>query len=282
MTRASRITISLLAVVAVGGAFLWWRRLPPSPAVAVPIPPAVSATTPHPAPAAHAPAPAIRYPVPPAQQARGTIPSPDEADAYLRNALIDLLGHKAALSFLHLDSIARRFVATVNNLDTDGAAAQLWPVNPTAGHFEAETRGSAVVISAKNAGRYTEFVRFVDNIDDERAVALYFRLYPMLQRAYEELGYPGKYFNDRVVEVIDNLLATPNVAEAIKVMQIAANDAAPRPGGLYLFADPTLENSTAGQKILLRMGPENAAKVMAKLTDIRRRIVNGVPALVHR
>jgi len=46
------------------------------------------------------------------------------------------------------------------------------------------------------------------------------RLYPLLQRVYVELGHPDQYFNDRVVEVIDHLLETPEVAPPIKVKAI--------------------------------------------------------------
>jgi hypothetical protein len=41
---------------------------------------------------------------------------------------------------------------------------------------------------------------------------------------------------------------------------------------LYQFADPELEGLSAGQKIMLRMGAENAAKVKAKLREIRREL----------
>ena len=97
-------------------------------------------------------------------------------------------------------------MATVNNLASDQPGAGLWPVNPTPGAFETETRDGALIISPRNAERYVPFVHFAESVDTRRAAALYFRLYPLLQRAYEDLGFPGKYLNDRVVEVIDNLL----------------------------------------------------------------------------
>jgi hypothetical protein len=40
----------------------------------------------------------------------------------------------------------------------------------------------------------------------------------------------------------------------------------------YEFADPALEAESAGRKLLLRMGPGNAARVKAKLREIRGRI----------
>ena len=42
-----------------------------------------------------------------------------------------------------------------------------------------------------------------------------------------------------------------------------------QPKALYQFADPELEKLSAGQKIMIRMGPANAAKVKAKLRQIR-------------
>jgi hypothetical protein len=276
------ILVALAAII--GGAVLWWQSLRPSPPVAAQVP-AAPPPTPAAPPVAPTPAasmPAIRYPVPDAPAPRAALPSLDSADSYIGNALAELLGRKAVQSFLHLDGFARNFVATVNNLATDNAAAQLWPVTATAGHLDTEMRDGGLVISPKNAERYAAFVRFADGVDTGRAVALYVRLYPMFQRAYEELGYPDKYFNDRVVEVIDNLLATPTVAAPIKVKRITANGAAATTGGLLVFDDPTLEASTAGQKILLRMGHDNAVTLMTKLSDIRRQIVKSAVTRTER
>ena len=274
MSRASLFALVSFLLAVAGGAFLWWRSRAPAPVVAAapvaaPAPPA----PPAPPPVA---APTVRYPVPPARSAHTL--SLEEADARVKSALVDLLGNKTVRSFLRTDDALRKFVATVDNLATDNATAQMWPVGQTAGRFDTEGRDGAVAISAKNADRYAPFVRLVQGLDTKQAVALYVRFYPLLQRAYEELGYPGRYFNDRVVEVIDNLLATPKVAGPVKVKRVVVDGAAPSAGGLYVFEDPTLERSTAGQKIMLRMGHDNAESVSAKLADIRR-IITTTPAL---
>jgi len=229
---------------------------PTAPATALPPP------SPPPAPP---PPPRIANPVP---RPEGGAP-PADADAFAKHALDELFGRKGARGFLRLDGVIHRFVATVNNLATDDAPADLWPVNRTPGAFQTEARDGATVIAASNAARYQPFVRFATAFDTKRAVALYTRLYPLLQRGYEELGFPGKYLNDRVVQVIDDLLATPKVTGPLRVQRVE-----PDGGGtvLYLFADAGLESASAGQKILLRMGPENAAPLMAKLAEIRQLI----------
>jgi hypothetical protein len=152
-------------------------------------------------------------------------------------------------------------------------------MSPTEGRFETEARGAATVTTFQNANRYAPFVRFVEGVDTRRAVAVYVRLYPLFQQAYEDLGYPGKYFNDRVVAVIDDLLATPEVTPPIKIKRV---ESAGRPKGapvLYQFEDPALERRSAGQKILLRVGPENARRLMAKLVEIRRQVARGARKL---
>jgi hypothetical protein len=66
------------------------------------------------------------------------------------------------------------------------------------------------------------------------------------------------------MEAIDNLLTTPELEAPAKLL---------RPRVLYEFADPDIETRSAGEKILLRMGPQNAARVKAKLWEIRRELL---------
>jgi len=89
---------------------------------------------------------------------------------------------------------------------------------------------------------------------------VYLRFYPLFQKAYQDLGYPTGYFNDRLVKVIDMLLATPQIAAPIDLV---------RPNVMYVYADPKVESLPAGQKLLIRMGTDNAAVVKAKLMELR-------------
>jgi hypothetical protein len=280
MNPTSRAVIIALVLAGAAGGFLWWRHRP------APAPPAPPVTTPA------APAAPVAVPIAPAAptgpahplgtrpaSGEGGLPALDDSDAFFKKALGELFGGKSGLSFLILDGFARRLVASINNLGNDSAGAELWPVNHAAGRFEVEPRAGGAVIGAANVDRYAAFVRFADGVDTQRAVALYLRLYPLFQRAYEELGYPGKYFNDRVIEVIDNLLATPDLVAPVKVKLVEVDGAA-RPAAsarLYVYDDPALEAASSGQKILLRMGHENAAKLKAKLTDVRRHLVDAGP-----
>ena len=107
----------------------------------------------------------------------------------------------------------------------------------------------------------------MEAVEAKRLASAYLRLYPLFQKAYEELGYPNAYFNDRLVQAIDDMLAAPEVS-APELVQ---------PKVLWQFADPALEDRSAGQKIMIRMGPANAARVKDKLRAIRKEIVALAP-----
>jgi len=108
----------------------------------------------------------------------------------------------------------------------------------------------------------------VSQLDAKQLGALYIRYYPLFQQSYQNLGYPNGYFNDRLVEVIDNLLETPDPKGSIDLV---------RPNVMYIYANPALESRSAGQKLLMRMGPENAKAIKAKLTELRAVIVAEPP-----
>ena len=119
-------------------------------------------------------------------------------------------------------------------------------------------------IAPGNAARYEPYVRALEGVDPKRLAATYFRLYPLFQQAYVELGYPNGYFNDRVVEVIDHLLDAPD-AEVPVALAV--------PHVLYEYADPDLEGLSAGRKLMMRMGTRNESRVKARLRAIRAELL---------
>ncbi len=260
--------LTAVSIVAALGAGTWYwldqSAAPPPP------PPAVAAKPPAPPPAP--PGPQIAHPIEAA--APVTLPALAESDAFVSEALIGLLGNKAVLSLLQTDGFVRRVVATVDNLARPHAAVRLWPVNPMAGRFTVTPDN---IVKPNNDERYTPFVLLVESVDPARAVALYVRLYPLFQRAYVELGYPDGYFNDRLVEVIDTLLATPIPLgpRKVELTQIRGEIKSERPWVRYQFSDPALEGLSSGQKMLLRSGAVNQRRLKAKLTEFRALVAGG-------
>jgi hypothetical protein len=205
-------------------------------------------------------------------------PSMAQSDKFIQDALVALLGRDAVLSHLNVSDYVRRFVATVDSLPSPKASVRLWPVNPTADRFAVSPKEEGALVDPANARRYDPFVSMVAGADTGQFVAMYVRLYPLFQQAYADLGHPNRYFNDRLIEVIDHLLAAPEIRGPIQVVRPSVKDPGMEPGQvLWSYADPRLEGLSAGQKMLVRVGPENEARLKAKLREVRRQIVAGPP-----
>jgi hypothetical protein len=50
-----------------------------------------------------------------------------------------------------------------------------------------------------------------------------------------------------------------------------------QPRVYFEYADPGLESRSAGQKVLIRMGPKNAAVIKAKLRELRAELASKAP-----
>jgi hypothetical protein len=194
----------------------------------------------------------------------------------VREALAGLVGRSGAMAFLQPDGFVRRVVVTVDNLARPMAASRLWPVQPTPGKLQRIIAGDAELIAADNAVRYEPFVAFVASVEPSRAAAVYRRFYPLFQQAYAELGYPKGHFNDRLIEVIDHLLAAPEPAlpPAVKLVEVKGEVPSTRPWVRYEFADAKLESLSAGQKIMVRIGVNHERRLKGWLTGFRQAIVS--------
>jgi len=261
-TRPGRRTwiwpLAAIILIVVAAAFAWrlFYAPKPAPAQAPATPPAAS-----PAPSAAPSAP--HYPIEaakPAATESAPLPAIADSDAPLHDLMASLFAGAPLDRIFHLDAIVPRFVATIDNLPRQTVALSKLSVNPVGGTLETSHADGSVLLRADNAARYDTYIRVMDKADTSKLVEAYVRYYPLFQKAYEDLGYPHGYFNDRLVEVIDHLLATPEVPAPIALAQ---------PKVLYEFADPSLEQRSAGQKMLMRMGPVNEAHVKAKLRAIR-------------
>jgi hypothetical protein len=190
-------------------------------------------------------------------------------------ALVEALGRDAVVRFLQTTQFPQRVVATLDSLGREHAPVTMWPVTPAPGRFTVDEDAGAPHIAAANGARYEPFVAFAASLDAQQVVDLYRRLYPLLQQAYRELGFGDRYLNDRVVEVIDLLLATPEPAQApeVALTEVKGPYASTQPWTRYEFVDPQWQSLAAGQKILLRVGADNRLRLKAKLREIRSRLL---------
>jgi Protein of unknown function (DUF3014) len=266
-----RIAAGLALVLALAGGGAWWflHRAP-----AAEEPPVAEAAVPPPASAPQTPAdpPPVQHPLEEAAAAGEPLPPVGESDGMLADALKGLIGAPAIQTWLVPDEIARRFVATVDNLPRNvplekrrplRAPPEVLAVDRTV--VDAASGTERITLAARNASRYDTAVALLAGADAAQLAQTYKRLYPLLQQAYQDLGYPDRYFNDRVVEAIDDMLRAPEPVGPVILVQ---------PKVLYEYEDAALERLSSGQKLLLRMGPAHSRTVKAKLRELRMLIAS--------
>lgn len=207
---------------------------------------------------------------PQARPARAPEPAPEplpklgNSDRPVEQDLAQVTGREPIESFLVPNRIIERLVVWLTSLDGEAVPLRFRPLRHTPGLFAVEQDGDRLTISAQNPQRYDAQISVLNRVDAASLVAVYLRYYPLFQEAYADLGQSGRHFNDRVIHVIDHLLAAPEISAPIKLV---------RPKVQYRYADIRLEALSSGQKAMIRIGPAHAKTVKRKLRQIRAEIL---------
>ena len=269
--KHSTIWLLILVLLAAAGGYYIWQleQQQAEPAIVEPQPLPLPAEPPE---------PEIKYPVPEApvridsQVSQLTeevavekpLPPLEDSDAAIKEEFVSLFDQELFGKLFIFKAFIHRFVVTVDNLTAPKLPKKFRLTAPPPESFVVNTNAQdKMFIDPRNYRRYSIYATFVDAIDTKALAAAYVRFYPLFQEAYEDLGYPDQYFNDRLIKVIDHLLDTPDVFVPIELI---------RPSVFYKFADPQLEALSAGQKILIRIGYDNAFRIKSKLKELRQEL----------
>ncbi len=225
--------------------------------------------------------PIVHYPVPeavpaPPQESKEPLevakqPSPPPAQPEFpagavgaQQVLADLVGKASLAKLLRLDNFIQRFVVTLDNLPEAKLPQAHLPIQGPGGAFLTSGTTAAPQTSRRNHNRYATYVELLEALDSDLMLKFYRHYYPLFQKAYRQLGYQNAYFNDRLVFVLEHLLETPDVQEPIALK---------RPEVLYTYAENKLERLSYGQKVLLRIGPQQRQRVLKVLQEYRDKLV---------
>jgi hypothetical protein len=264
----------LAAAFLAASGLLAWKYFPRQ---AEPAAPSATAASEGPAPVLD-PAPAAppeAYPiedVPVLPEAVDTpLPPLDQSDAEALAALAAAAGGADLGAWLRAEFLLPRLVATIDALPRRTVTQNVYAARPAGGALAVVERDGRTFLDPGNAERYATAVALFEAVDARPLVSAYVRFYPLLQQAYRDLGVPDRQFNDRLVEVIDHLLAAPSPEGPLELVRVPDK---PR----WAFADPALESASVGHKALVRLGPEQAARVKAKLRELRSLLAGQRPA----
>lgn len=246
--RASRTPVVLIAVLglALGGVAAWWwsRQAEPPPA-----PPAAEAVAPE---------------APVAEEPPRQLPPLTQMDPFLRVLLGGLSSHPDLARWLATDDLIRQTARGVDRISRGQTpTAELRVLRPE-GDFAVTRNGRVLTIDAASYRRYERYASLVESLDPQAVASAYLTIRPRLDEAYRSLGRSTTGVDQAVSVALQNLIDTPTATTRTTLV--------PGKGATYAFEDAQLEGLMPVQKQLLRMGPDNARRIQARLTEIKAAI----------
>jgi hypothetical protein len=214
--------------------------------------------TPEPPPAAEA----VTEHVEPAEPA---LPTQEESNELLRSEL-NAAGADARLKALvgteHPLEIS---AALIDGMSRGIILRKILPADPPRQAFSVTTEGDFLYMSTDSYARYDSYADSIDSLNPTLIVMSFHLLRPLYERTYEQLGLDSEDFDNAVIRMLDVILATPEMEDAILLE---------RKSVMYAYADPALEKLPSVQKQLLRMGPENIRRIKAQAQAVRNGLLN--------
>jgi len=154
--------------------------------------------------------------------------------------------------------LLRSIVAAVDNVaQGQSPASQLAFLAPAEKFMVIEKNGTTC-LDPRSYRRYDALINVFMAVPDETLLFWYRKLSPTLESAFRELGYPGITFLQRLKQAGEQLDQVPLLkGDALLEKKIVS----------YAFLDSNLEDLNPAQKHLLRLGPQNVARIQKKLRN---------------
>lgn len=271
--RSNRLSaLLILALIAIAaGLWMYFNRTPePAPVVEVPTEAPQPVTLPEPPaePQELTPEPAV-LPEPPVP---ATLPEPEpdiivepipelgDSDAFAAKKAIDLGQGLPVEPLLAQQDLVRQFVVFMDNLAEGQLARKQSPIKGPETKFSVSEITAKTYLNPDSYKRYDLYANYIANLNEQQLLTAYAQMSPMLEQAFDELGYGDISFKERSIKAIDQMLAAPIIEAPIELVTFSVN---------YKFADPKLEALPPAQKLMIRMGPTNSRKVKAALKKLR-------------
>ena len=194
------------------------------------------------------------------------LPSLNDSDAFVLSRLASMEMGASLLRLLAPEDLVRKFVVFVTSV-ADGELPQLeYPLRRLESDFVVrEIDDNLFEMDPATYERFTPMIDTLVALDPQQGVAIYRALRPLFQEAYAENGYQGS-FDAVVVRAIDQITSAQLESGPFQLI---------KPSVMFLYAEGRIEDMSPVQKQLLRLGPENTAKLQAALPAYRERLQAG-------
>jgi len=201
------------------------------------------------------------------------LPEINDSDDWVKGKLPELTWRNELLSLLITDDIIRRFVVFTDNFAQGLLAYEHSLFIQPKVKFSVDEQSINVdgqhnvwQWDSKTTKRFDLYVDLLRSVDSSVLVDLYIESKPLIDEAYNELGYEEDFtytLQDAITRVLDMELPQSD-------MNIT------RSSVMYKYQDPQLEGLDDGDKLLLRMGKENLLIIKSVLLEINEKLTKSL------
>jgi hypothetical protein len=187
-------------------------------------------------------------------------------DPFLRTLLGTLSTRPELARWLATDGLIRQMAMIVDRVSHGATPARDLKVVAPEGSFDVAGRGLTRTVPPDTYRRYDGIADTIASLDPAAVASAYRTIRPRLAEAYAGLGRADTDVDVAVGRALDTLIATPIPEGPVTLVE--------GKGATWAYADPALERLDPAQKQLLRLGPDNAARVITFLTAVRQQLAS--------
>ena len=193
------------------------------------------------------------------------LPQLDNSDDFIRERLLLINDKKEFSRWIKTDDLLRRTASYADGLSNGVLLSKIFPLTAPEGKFATHSSDGSIWLNAGNYERYDRSINTITSLPMDSMAKMFHFARPLLEDAFSEMGYNPRQMDGIILQAIDVILATPIVAEPIRLS---------RDSVVYKFADPALESLLPLQKQLLRTGPENTKRIQQQAEALREALLN--------
>jgi len=245
------LALAALAVLAAAAALIYFLvlRKPEKPAPAAPAVPGPAATVVEDKTPAGPGLEPLAFPAVPLAA----------SDTAVREFAAALSADPEFAKWLLTKDLIRKFVVSVDNVANGLSPKSHIDFYAPKGGFRVARTKQGTFVDPASYSRTAAVVGIIQSLDVTAAARLYRAVDPLIQEAYNELGYPGVDFDDTLVRAMGELLEAPVVQGPIRLEPKVLS---------FAMTDPVLEGLSAAQKQLLRLGPNGVKAAHDKIAAL--------------
>ena len=193
------------------------------------------------------------------------LPKLDNSDDFIRERLLLISNKPEFAKWVKTDDLLRRTASYADGLSNGVLLSKIFPLSAPEGKFATHSSDGTIWLNAGNYERYDRTINTLISLPMDSMAKMFHFTRPLLENAFSEMGYNPRQMDGIILQAIDVILATPIVADPIRLT---------RDSVVYKFADPALESLLPLQKQLLRTGPENTKRIQQQAKALREALLN--------